>query len=250
MIKLFLCALWSFLAMVFSCPLHFRFKHLIKKDPMKGWTTAYKYVRGFFKKLIFLTGSKIEVRGLENIPKDGAVLFVGNHRSWFDIIIVQTLTGKPMGFISKKEFENAPLLSPYMKDIGCIYLDRQNPREAIKTINSGIERMKTGLSLGLYPEGTRNHTDTLLPFKEGGYKMAERSNSPIVVVSMVGSDDIFENNKFHFIKKSHVIVDFSKPEYPSEMSIPERRAFYTAIPERISEKLAELNEIRDSKKSK
>ncbi|MBR0515566.1 MAG: 1-acyl-sn-glycerol-3-phosphate acyltransferase [Eubacterium sp.] len=245
MLRLIICALWSFFAMVFSCPLHFHFKRLIKKDPMKGWTTAYKYVRGFFKKLIFLTGSKIEVRGQENIPKDGAVLFVGNHRSWFDIIIVQTLTNRPMGFISKKEFENAPLLSPYMKDIGCIYIDRENPREAIKTISKGIEQMKTGLSLGLYPEGTRNHGDELLPFKEGGYKMAERSKSPIVIVTMTGTDDIFENNKFHFIKKSRVLVDFSKPVYPSELSVQEKKEFYASIPEHITEKYAELKSERN-----
>ena len=82
--------------------------------------------------------------------------------------------------------------------------------------------------MGLYPEGTRNHSDTLLPFKEGGYKMAERAKAPIVLVAMTGQDDIFENNKFHLIKKSHVQVEFSEPVNPSEMTVPDKKAHQDA----------------------
>ncbi len=237
MIRLILCALWAFNAMLFSLPVHLHFKHMIKKDPMKGWSKANPFVRGFFRKLLFLAGTKVTVRGQENIPKDTAILFVGNHRSWFDIIILHTLVDVPLGFISKKEFSNTPLLSPYQRDIGCVFIDRDNPREAIKTINQGTEQMKLGLSLGLYPEGTRNHKDTLLPFREGGYKMAERSKSPIILVAMSNQDNIFENNKFHFIKKTHVTVEFSEPVNPSELSVQEKRAYYADIPNRLTRML-------------
>lgn len=234
MIRLIICALWAFFAMVFSFPMHLHFKHQIKKDPMKGWSKSFPYVQGFFRKLLFLAGTKVTVKGLENIPEDTQVLFVGNHRSYFDIIILHTLVKRPLGFISKKEFEHTPLLSPYQRDIGCVFIDRENPREAIKSITKAADQMKLGLSMCLYPEGTRNHTDTLLPFKEGGYKMAERSKSPIVLVAMTGQDDIFENNKHHFIKKRHVKAEFSAPIYPSEMPVQERKAFYADIPNRLT----------------
>ncbi|MBR1675467.1 MAG: 1-acyl-sn-glycerol-3-phosphate acyltransferase [Eubacterium sp.] len=246
MIRFILCALWAFFGMVFSLPLHFRYKRMIKKDPMKGWTKAFPLVQGFFRKLLFFAGTKVTVKGLENIPEDQAVLFVGNHRSYFDIIILHTLVKKPLAFISKKEFEHTPLLSPYQRDIGCVFLDRENPREAIKTINEATERIKLGLSMGLYPEGTRNHSDTLLPFKEGGYKMAERAKAPIVLVAMTGQDDIFENNKFHLIKKSHVQVEFSEPVNPSEMTVPDKKAYYADIPNRITKMLEDQKNNKDA----
>ena len=71
--------------------------------------------------------------------------------------------------------------------------------------------MKMGLSLGLYPEGTRNHTDELLPFKKGGYRMAKNSECPMVLVAATGLDDILENNKPPALRKRHVIVEFSEP---------------------------------------
>ena len=101
--------------------------------------------------------------------------------------------------------------------------------------------MKKGLSLSLFPEGTRNHKDTLLPFKEGGYKMAEKSNSPIILVANSGTDDIWEKNKHFAVKKRHVIIEFMEPVYPSELPVHERKAFYADIPNRINEKLQKNN---------
>ena len=197
--------------MVFSIPRHLYYKHLIKKDPMNGWRTATKAVNRFFKDLLFIAGTKVTVIGQENIPENTACLFVGNHRSWFDVIILQTLAKNPIGYISKKEFAHTPLLSMYMRDIGTLYIDRENPREALKTI------------------------------KEGGYKMAEKSNSPIILVANSGTDDIWEKNKHFAVKKRHVIIEFMEPVYPSELPVHERKAFYADIPNRINEKLQKNN---------
>ena len=241
MIRLIICYVWAVIVMVFSIPRHLYYKHLIKKDPMNGWRTATKAVNRFFKDLLFIAGTKVTVIGQENIPENTACLFVGNHRSWFDVIILQTLAKNPIGYISKKEFAHTPLLSMYMRDIGTLYIDRENPREALKTIKEGGERMKKGLSLSLFPEGTRNHKDTLLPFKEGGYKMAEKSNSPIILVANSGTDDIWEKNKHFAVKKRHVIIEFMEPVYPSELPVHERKAFYADIPNRINEQLQKNN---------
>jgi 1-acyl-sn-glycerol-3-phosphate acyltransferase len=124
-----------------------------------------------------------------------------------------------------------------MTDIGCLYLDRDNPRQAMRTIAEGTRRLEEGLSLGLFPEGTRNHGKELLPFKEGGYRMAEKSGRPIVLMALTGIDDIFENNH-HMLKKKHVVIEYSEPFYPSKMEKAERKEFYVSIPGRIEEMLA------------
>ena len=236
MLRLILSFLWAFFSMIFSLPVHFYWKHLAKKDPVKSWNKSWKYVRGFFRGLIFLAGTKVEVRGAENIP-DQPALFVGNHRSYFDIIILQTLSKTPMAFVAKKEFRSYPLLPAYMDDIGCVFLDRENIRQSLKTISEGTERMKKGLSLGLFPEGTRNHTDTLLPFRAGGYRMADKAECPLVVMALTTFGRIFEENKFHFIRRRHVIIEFDKPVYPHQMEKQDQLDFYENIPARIQEML-------------
>ena len=234
MLRLITAFLWAVFAMIFSLPAHWRWKSIAKKDPVRAWEKAGKYVRGFFRGLVRCAGTKVEVRGAENIPQDGqAALYVGNHRSYFDIIILHTLVPGKMAYVAKKEFRSYPLLPLYMEDMGSIFLDRDNVRESLKTINDGTERMKQGLSLGLFPEGTRNHTDQLLPFRAGGYRMSEKSDSPLIVMALSNFGQIFEENKFHFIRKRHVIIEFAKPVYPSQMSKDERKAFYDSIPDQI-----------------
>ncbi len=233
--RLFILVIWVVPVFLLSLPVHLYFKHLSKKDLVKCWEKSHRYVRGAFKTFLFLAGTKITVIGKENIPKDTAVLYVGNHRSYFDIIISQVLVPGHIGYVAKKEFLKHPFINLYMRDIGCIFLDRENAKEGLKAINQGAEYMKMGHSIGLFPEGTRNSGDTLLPFKEGGYKMAEKSKCPIVVMSLSGMDKIFEANKFHLIWKRHVVIEFDKPVYPSELSKEDKKAFYAGIPDRILE---------------
>ena len=241
MIRLFFGGLYTLLAFVFSLPAHVYFRYLQKNgQEMKSWTKANKYVRGFFKNILFIAGTKMEVRGKENIPKDEPALYVGNHRSYFDIITTHTIFDKPMAYVAKKEFKKFPFLHYYMEDIGCLFLDRENPREAIKTIGLGTEYLKRGMSLGLFPEGTRNRkTPDLLPFKEGGYRMAEKSDRPIVLMALTNVDGILENNKPIGLKSCKCVVSFSEPFYVSRMSKDERKRFYASIPDRITEMLKE-----------
>lgn len=233
--RLFIVLPWAVLGMILSLPAHLYFKSLAKRDQKKAWYKSWRYIRHYFKSLIFLAGTKVDVKGLENVPEDTAVLYVGNHRSYFDIIITHTLAKGPIGYVAKKEFLKYPFLNLYMTDMGSLFLDRENPKEGLKSITQGTQFMKQGLSLGLFPEGTRNHGDTLLPFKEGGYRMAEKSKSPIVVMALSGFDRIFEGNKFHMIWKRKVVIEFDKPVYPADLSPDERKKFYASIPGRIEE---------------
>jgi 1-acyl-sn-glycerol-3-phosphate acyltransferase len=222
-----------FVALFVSLPYHAYLRSLWKKNPERSWKKARKYVSGFFRLELKISGCHVEVRGKENIPTDTPVLFVGNHRSYFDILIYHEVIGTPVGFIAKTEMKKVPLLPYYMDDIGCLFLDRNDIRQGMEIIKQGTEYMKQGHSMVLFPEGTRNQTNTLLPFKEGGYKMAEKSKSPIVPVAISGSDLLLESAPKKHIRSSNVIIEFGKPFYPAELPLKERKEKYSQLPDMI-----------------
>ena len=242
MIRLVIALIYVVLAVILCLPYHLHLWLVTKRDAYKGWHKSWRFVRCFFKGLLWIAGTKIDVKGKENlakVPHEQGILFVGNHRSYFDIIALQYVVDRPLGFIAKKEFKKVPLFSWWVADIGSLFLDRSNIRAGLETINEGTVNMGKGLSLGLYPEGTRNHTDTLLPFKTGGYRMAEKSESPIVLVAMTGMDDIFENNHPPRLKKTRVTIEFSEAYYPHSMENKERKEFYNSIPGKLQKMLDE-----------
>lgn len=225
---------WVFIVLAtslfFSIPYHLYLKQLSKKNQIKAWKKARRYVSGFFRTELKISGCKTIIRGKENIPTDTPVLFVGNHRSYFDILIYHEAIGLPLGYVAKKEMLRVPLLSLYMEDIGCLFLDRNDIKQGLQVISQGTDYLKQGHSLVLFPEGTRNQKDELLPFKEGGYKMAEKAKCPIVPVAISGSDLLLESAPNQKIHKGSVIIEFGQPFIPADMSPKERKSKYAELP--------------------
>ena len=106
-----------------------------------------------------------------------------------------------------------------MRLLCCLFLDRKDPRAGMKTILQAIEYIKQGISIFIFPEGTRNKGEelTLLPFKEGSFKIATKTGCPIVPVSINNSAEIFENHMPR-LKKTHVIIEYGTPIYPVELT--------------------------------
>lgn len=176
-----------------------------------------------FRCVIFLAGTKVIALGEENIPKDTAVLYVGNHRSYFDIVLTYVRVLRPTGYIAKKEMEKIPLLSIWMKNLHCLFLDRDNIKEGMKTILTAIEKVKSGISICIFPEGTRNKTpDTFLPFHEGSFKIAEKAGVPIIPMTIVNSAGVFED-QLPKIRRTTVVIEYGKPIYINELPKEERK---------------------------
>lgn len=179
--------------------------------------SSLRIVQWAFRVILKITGVQTTVIGEENIP-DEPVLFIGNHRSFFDILLTYSRCKRLTGYVAKKEMERIPLLSTWMRNLYCLFLDRGNPREGLKTILQAIEYVKKGISICIFPEGTRNKGEELsmLDFKDGALKIAEKSGCAIVPMSMNNTAEIFENH-FPRIKKTHVIIEYGQPIYPKEL---------------------------------
>ena len=166
-----------------------------------------------FRCIVRLAGTDLVVRGRENIPADTAVLYVGNHRSYFDIVLTLSLFPRVTGYVAKVEMRKWPLLNLWMKNIHCLFLNRDNIKEGLKTVLEGAEQVKNGISLCIFPEGTRNKTnDTFLPFHDGSFKIAERGGVPVVPMVIVNSAAVFEDH-LPKVKKAKVVIEFQEPVY-------------------------------------
>lgn len=176
-----------------------------------------RMVQWAFNVILFICGTKITVIGEEHVPTDVPVLYIGNHRSYFDIIITYARCPRLTGYVAKDNMEKVPLLRVWMRRLHCLFINRENVKEALKTILAGIDNIKNGISMCIFPEGTRNKSDEqMLPFKEGSFKMAEKTGCPIIPMAITNSAEILENH-FPKAKPVHVIVEYGAPIYPNEL---------------------------------
>lgn len=114
--------------------------------------SSLRIIQTVFKFILKVTGADITIIGHENVPKDQAVLYIGNHRSFFDILLTYVLCPDLTGYIAKKEMEPIPLLSTWMRYLHCLFLDRKDIKEGMKTILTAIEKVKSGISICIFPE--------------------------------------------------------------------------------------------------
>lgn len=209
--------------LILSIPVFFVEWVIGKFNRSKRDYSSLRIVQWAFKVILKITGVKVTVIGEENVP-DEPVLFIGNHRSFFDILLTYSRCRRLTGYVAKKEMEKIPLLSTWMKFLYCLFLDRSNPKEGLKTILTGIEYIKKGISVCIFPEGTRNKGEelSLLPFHEGSFKMATKTGCAIVPISMNNTNAIFEK-QFPRIKKVHVVLEYGAPIYPDRLAPEEKK---------------------------
>ena len=240
MIRLILVALFLFLFLILSIPLLAVEWLLGRRDPARKDRSSKAVVSWGFRCITFLAGTKVIVKGLENIPAHSAALFVGNHRSYFDIVLTYSHFPGITGYVAKKEMTRYPLLSNWMRNIHCLFLDRDNIKEGLKTILAGVEEVKRGVSLCIFPEGTRNKVnDTFLPFHDGSFKIAEKGGVPVVPMAIVNCADVFEDH-LPRIKKATVVIEFLPPIHLKELDRSDKKNLGNYVTGIISKRYFEL----------
>lgn len=211
------------------------------KNRTKGRKIAYRFARFVSVNLMKLTGADYEVSGLEHIDESKNYLFVSNHSGLLDSPTLMVFVKQPLSFISKEEMAKIPILKQWMDLLKCLFLDRSSNRAAIKTILQGIENLKSGDNMIIFPQGTRSRGDEFLPFKQGSFKLAIRSGVPIIPVTIKGSAVLLENNGFN-ITPCKVFVDFAAPIETKSLSTEEQKLLAKRISAMIQSKFNEFGE--------
>jgi 1-acyl-sn-glycerol-3-phosphate acyltransferase len=189
--------------------------------------------------LLWLIGCSILVSGRENIPRKGGVCFVSNHCGISDILLILRCVGRPFGFVAKKELTLLPFLNMWILLLGGLFIDRKNPRKALKTINTGVARIKAGSAMIIFPEGHRSRGEGLLPFHPGSLKLATQSGALIVPVAITGTYELFEKN--YRVKSCPLSITFCKPINTADIPISDRKTIlsdqiYAVIKEELEKK--------------
>lgn len=239
MIRLILVSVFLILFLIASIPIMCVEWVLKKFKPYAADISSLRIVQWAFKTVLFLAGTKITVIGEDRIPKGQAVLYIPNHQSYFDIVITYSRCPDLTGYISKDVLEKVPLLSVWMKRLYCLFLNRSDMKEGLKMILTGIDQIKRGISICIFPEGTRNPhpEDGMMPFKEGSMKMAEKTGCPIIPIAITNSHNIWESH-MPFIRKCHVIVEYGEPIYIKDLE-KEQRKFAGAYTQSKVQKMLE-----------
>ena len=239
MIRTIIWFIWFFLSLIISTPFLLRVKYLSKKGRVEESNNlTNKCARIWANSLLKIAGVKVNIHGLENLPKDRTVLYVGNHQGNFDIPIYLTSIPNLIGFISKIEVEKIPVVKTWMTFMHCVFMDRSNLRKSSESIIKGIKLLKDNHSLVIFPEGTRSKGGPIKEFKAGSFKLATKSKSPIVPVTIDGSYKIMEHGNGPWIKPAIVNLYIHPAIETASLNREEQEELHKKVQDIISSKLS------------
>ena len=205
---------------------------------------AFNFVKLCLRIFALISLAQVTYKGLNYLPENNdPVVFVANHRGFFDFILLYPVLKGLTGPIGKSEFRHYPVIGWWFEPLYGIFLDRNDTRQGLKCILQGIDYLKSGISMMIFPEGKRGRTEgEMLEFHAGSFKLATKSGARIIPVAFTGTGDIFDDH-VPFIKTKKVTIEFCEPletknlTREEQLALPEKT--WNIIHERIT---ANINE--------
>ncbi len=194
-----------------------------RKNPLKRDMSSLHMVQWGMSCIDRLCKVTTTVIGHENIPKDRPVLYVANHNSYFDILLTYPLCEDRTGYIAKSSLGKVPLLNIWMRRLYCLFIDREDMRQSMQVIQQAIDYVQNGISITIFPEGTRGDSEEMIPFKTGSLRIAEKSGCPIIPVAISNTRHIIGDYSPCAVP-THVIIQYGNPIYTDNLSKEDRKA--------------------------
>lgn len=174
----------------------------------------------FWSKSIFwLLGIKVTVDGLENIQPGQSYIFVANHQSMLDVWAIYGWLPVIFKWMMKKELEKVPFIGSGCKAAGHIFVDRSNPRAAVRSMHMVEEMLTDGVCTVIFPEGTRSKTGQMGPFKRGAFMIAEHVKRPVIPIALSGCYEAWKPGQAYANRvrvHMHVCAPINLQDYPKE----------------------------------
>ena len=160
--------------------------------------------------ILFASRIKVTVNGLANIDPTQSYVYMSNHQSNFDIPVLLACLPVQFRWLAKAELFKIPIFGRAMRGAGYVEIDRFNQQSAFKSINEAAAKMKNGVSVMIFPEGTRSRDGKIKSFKKGGFVMAVDAGVPIVPIILRGTWNIMAKSSLR-IKTGEVSLNIEPP---------------------------------------
>ena len=232
---------WGYL--IFSWPiLHKGLKALRRGDEATVQAIVNRHVPQWAGRLLKLAGVEVTVTGRENIPQGRPCVFVANHRSYYDIPLMLTQLDAPHALVSKAEVGRIPLVRRWMELLHCVFVDREDARQSLRCLAEATERVKSGHSVVIFPEGTRykGPEGGMGEFKGGAFRIATRAGAPLVPVAVCGSRAILEGDGHFTMKPGKVTIRILPPVETAGLSREELKALPARLEELVRRHVEEM----------
>jgi 1-acyl-sn-glycerol-3-phosphate acyltransferase len=175
-----------------------------------GGDTVHKVGRIWAKCILAISNIKVTVKGFSNLKPGRSYIYMPNHMSNFDIPVLQAYLPVQFRWLAKAELYKIPIFGHAMKRAGYISIDRSDRKSAIESLNLATKIIRNGVSVIIFPEGTRSRTRNIQPFKKGGFFLAVDSGVSIVPIIIHGTELIMPSKKIS-IKPGNVTLEITKP---------------------------------------
>lgn len=182
----------------------------------KGARFTYRYLARLWAWInLTFTGVRVRIIGREKIDKAKSYIIMTNHQSNLDVLAIATRLPLQLRWVAKRELLKVPIFGLAIQKMGMIFIDRKDPEKAHESMMAADEKIKSGLSVIIFPEGTRSRDGKLLEFKKGGFVMALQTKTPILPITINGSRFCLPKGGLFSLKPGkiqmivHDIVDIS-----------------------------------------
>ena len=177
---------------------------------VRSGNPLHKIARLWGKSILVVSRIKVTVKGLSNIDPSIPYIYMPNHQSNFDIPVLLGHLAVQFRWLAKMELFKIPIFGRAMRKAGYISIDRYDRQSAFKSLNLAAKKIKSGVSVLIFPEGTRSRDGKIRPFKKGGFVLAIDSGVPIVPVVIKGTYAIMTKGKFR-MNPGHVSMFVHEP---------------------------------------
>jgi len=213
--------------------------YLFDRSGKKG----HRIARRWAKIALLATGVKVKVEGLEQIQGKGPYIFMSNHQGGYDIFALHGHLPFDFKWLAKKELFSIPFFGWTLTAAGYISIDRKGTRDTVRAMNEAAQKIRDGMSVVIFPEGSRSPDGLIQPFKKGGFTLAIKSKVPIIPVAIVGSREIMPKGKMT-VNPGKITIRIGPTIETRELSLQDWKALMGKVAESISRDFQSISSVK------
>jgi len=204
---------------------------------------GHRIARRWAKVALLASGVKVKVEGLEQIPGKGPYIFMSNHQGGYDIFALHGHLPFDFKWLAKKELFSIPFFGWTLTAAGYISIDRKGTRDTVRAMNEAAQKIRDGMSVVIFPEGSRSPDGLIQPFKKGGFTLAIKSKVPIVPTAIVGSREIMPKGKFT-VNPGTIAIRIGPTIETKELGLHDWKALMGKVAESISKDFQSISSVK------